>query len=212
MGIGETQSQQRSRVDAVPVNPQTSPYLFGAHMYTSQVAAKTAAFIQCLGMKFAYRKHRFVLGSPPETESMEFWLPACNTFLFVYPDMPLVSQCKVHESVAKLGHNVSVLIGCVAPPVRIKASDPVNGWRGWTLEEFSAKLLPGWTSWIEDKGSVKLTQIHCPYDERCCTDRLKQMYKYADDHVSQDTDTDEDTADPVEGLSKTVGRLNVGSS
>ena len=141
MGSGENKTKQ----SCSHVN-EGLPYYYGGCMYTTQVAAKTAAFLQTEGVKFSYRKHRLILGSPPSTELMDFWLPATNTFLFVYPSMPLVSQCKVHEAVSKLGHNVVVLVGCVASPVRVNSSDPVNGWRGWTLEEFSAKLLPGWTS------------------------------------------------------------------
>lgn len=185
------------------------PYYFGGEMYTSQVAARAAAFLHSAGIQCAYRKHRLVLGSPPHAELMDFWLPACNTFLFVYPDMPLVAQCRTHEAVARLGHHVTVLVGAVASPVRVLPADPVNGWRGWTLEPFTADLQSGWTSWVEEGGRVQLAGLACPYDERCCTERMKQLYRYAEEGVSQKPD--EEPSHLVESLRRTVGKMTVNS-
>lgn len=188
------------------------PWYFGGEMYTSQVAARAAAFLQGAGIANAYRKHRLVLGSPPHAELMDFWLPDCNTFLFVYPDMPLVAQCRMHESVARLGHNVTVLVGGVASPVRVAAADPVGGWRGWTLLAFTAQLQHGWTSWIDDGDRVRLAALECPYDERCCTARMNDLYGYAEKGVSS-TPEEEPAADAlVESLRRTVGKMNVNSA
>lgn len=187
------------------------PFHYGGAMYVSQVAAATAAFLNAAGIKHAYRKHRLVLDAPPRTELMEFWLPATNTFLFVYPDMPVVGQCRMHERVAELGHNVTVLVGRVASPVRRTTADPVNGWRGWTLEEFTARLLPGWASWIHDAAATaaqfRLECLACPYDERCCTPELLQLYAFAAEHVSPKPADATDSA--VESLRRTVGKLTV---
>lgn len=189
------------------------PSYYAGAMYTSHVAAAAAAFLNAAGIKHAYRKHRLVLDSPPRTELMDFWLPATNTFLFVYPDMPLVGQCRMHERVAQLGHNVAVLVGRVAAPVRRTPADPPNGWRGWTLEEFTARLLPGWTSWIHDAGAegdvaVRLACLECPYDERCCAPELVQLYTCAAEQVSSKP-AEPATDGVVESLRRTVGKLTL---
>lgn len=180
------------------------PQLYNGTVYASHLAAVTAAFLQSIGMPFSYRAHRLVLPRTLQPElAGDFWLPQCNTFLCVYPHMPIVSQCRTHEDVAKLGHNVVVLVGSVASPVRIQASDAKDGWRGWRLEAFTAALTPGWAAWVQapgDADNIRLGVVQCPYDTQCCTPRLCELFAAATATVnasSTDDDTEEDASVPI---------------
>jgi hypothetical protein len=162
------------------------PCFSGGVLYASQLAACTARLLTELGLPFNYRRHRVLLTSTGQPEFMgDFWLPNLNTFLCVYADTPLMEQGRIHTEVAKLGHNVVILVGEVASPVRQCNSDPKNGWRGWRLEAFSGAMTPGWTTFLDsaDEGSLTaphkgicLANMTCPYDARACTPRLLDLY------------------------------------
>lgn len=185
------------------------PCFFSGQLFASQLAACTARLLTELGLSFNYRRHRVLMTSTGQPEFMgDFWLPNINTFLSVYADTPLVEQGRIHTEVAKLGHNVVILVGEVASPVRQCNSDPKNGWRGWRLEAFSGAMTPGWTTFLDvtDEGSpnaphkgICLANMSCPYDARACTPRLLDLYA----SVVSPPEVDTPSTTP---LNKTLGK------
>lgn len=207
-----------------PVTISSSvPCFSGGVLFASQLAAQTARLLTELAMPFNYRKHRVLMASTGQPELMgDFWLPALNTFLCVYADMPLVEQGRIHTEVAKLGHNVVVLVGEMASPVRQSNSDPKNGWRGWRLEAFSGDMTPGWTTFLDlaEKGDdvsgksnkICLANMTNPYDDRACTPRLLDLYASViapasrHDGKAGNREADTDTPDTTTPLNKTLGK------
>jgi len=198
MGVKNSESSIPIQRDNDSQQSLLVPHYYNNILYGCKTAAITAAFLNLIGKKYAYRKHRFVLQINtlnPESELMDFWLPAINTFLFVYNDMPIIGQCKLHEEVAKLGHNVAVLVGQVASPIRLLSTDVKNGWKGWLLEEFTGEMVPGWLSWMVKDDKIELAVSNCPYDARCCDPQLLRMYDLAKSTVDAD-DTSDDEMEP----------------
>lgn len=180
------------------------PSFVNGVLYASSLSAHTARLLSELGFQFNYRRHRVLMARTGQPELMgDFWLPSINTFLCVYADMPLIEQGRIHTEVAKLGHNVVVLVGEVASPVRQCNSDPKNGWRGWRLEAFSGDMSTGWTTFLDlAEGGITLANMTNPYDARACTPRLLELYA----QVASPSEASSSTTDTTPPLNKTLGK------
>jgi hypothetical protein len=175
----------------------TLPVLFNGTVYTHRLAAHLASLFDQLDVTYIYRRHRLLVDNQDHPIVPDFWLPATNTFLFVYPNWPNYDQCLEHEAIAKLGHNVTVFVGSrlttAIPPKAV--GDYLHG---WTLETITGELRQGWTAFMWMDGAtaksagpgVQISNMVFPADKRAIHPSvmrcLETARKAVDDHVPQE--------------------------
>ena len=181
----------------------TLPVLFNGSVYTHRLAAHLASLFDQLDVTYIYRRHRLLVDNQDHPIVPDFWLPATNTFLFVYPNWPNYDQCLEHEAIAKLGHNVTVFVGSrlttAIPPKAV--GDYLHG---WTLETITGELRQGWTAFMWMDGAtakalgataesagpgVQISNMVFPADKRAIHPSLMRCLETArkavDDHDPQ---------------------------
>jgi hypothetical protein len=175
----------------------TLPVLFNGTVYTHRLAAHLASLFDQLDVTYIYRRHRLLVDNQDHPIVPDFWLPATNTFLFVYPNWPNYDQCLEHEAIAKLGHNVTVFVGSrlttAIPPKAV--GDYLHG---WTVETITGELRQGWTAFMWMDGAtaesarpgVQISNMVFPADKRAIHPSLirclETARKAVDDYVPQE--------------------------
>lgn len=191
--------------DAMPTG--ALPILFQGTVYTQPLSAHLAALFDQLEVQYTYHRHRLLVDTQEHAILPEFWLPQTNTFLFVYSAWPNYEQCVEHESIAKLGHAVTVLVGkqlgtAVACPKPSETGDDVM--HGWTLECITGELRPGWTAFMLVDGRVQLSNMVFPADRRAIHTSVVRALESARKAV-------DDSKKVPEGLSEGLGLIPEGS-
>lgn len=201
-----------SHADEGDANPTMAtgalPVLFRGTVYTQPLSAHLAALFDQLDVQYTYHRHRLLVDTQEHAILPEFWLPQTNTFLFVYSAWPNYEQCVEHESIAKLGHSVTVLVGkqlatavaCAKPsvacPKPLREGEDVM--HGWTLEYLTGELRPGWTAFMLVDGRVQLSNMVFPADRRAIHTSVVRALESARKAV-------DDSKRVPEGLSKGLG-------
>ena len=180
------------------------PVLFRGTVYTQPLSAHLAALFDQLDVQYTYHRHRLLVDTQEHAILPEFWLPQSNTFLFVYSAWPNYEQCVEHESIAKLGHSVTVLVGkqlatavACAKPLR-EGEDVMHG---WTLEYLTGELRPGWTAFMLVDGRVQLSNMVFPADRRAIHTSVVRALESARKAVEDSKKVPEGLSFAPEGLS-----------
>jgi hypothetical protein len=200
---------------ATGVNPAMEmgalPVLFRGTVYTQPLSAHLAALFDQLDVQYTYHRHRLLVDTQEHAILPEFWLPQTNTFLFVYSAWPNYEQCVEHESIAKLGHSVTVLVGkqlatavaCAKPSVAcakpLREGEDVM--HGWTLEYLTGELRPGWTAFMLVDGRVQLSNMVFPADRRAVHTSVVRALESARKAVDDSKKVPEGLSFAPEGLS-----------